>query len=87
MATRRPRQTRRDGTTPCPSTLPRGQCAPAPPRKFAYYTFNDGFGVVDSLGAAVWDATGDRVVTETNPELLDVGRTMLQMTYTDIGRR
>ena len=61
--------------------------APAPPRKFAYYTFNDGFGVVDSLGAAVWDATGDRVVTETNPELLDVGRTMLQMTYTDIGRR
>lgn len=61
--------------------------APAPPRKFAYYTFNDGFGVVDSLGAAVWDATGGRVVTETNPELLDVGRTMLQMTYTDIGRR
>ena len=61
--------------------------APAPPRKFAYYTFNEGFGVVDSLGAAIWDATGDRVVTATNPELLDVGRTMLQTTYTDIGRR
>ena len=61
--------------------------APAPPRKFAYYTFNDGFGVVDSLGAAVWDATGNQVVTATNPELLDVGRTMLQTTYTDIGRR
>ncbi len=61
--------------------------APAPPRKFAYYTFNDGFGVVDSLGTAVWDATGDQVVTSTNPELLDVGRTMLQTTYTDIGRR
>ena len=58
--------------------------APAPPRKFAYYAFNDGFGVVDSLGAAVWDATGDRVVTATNPELLDVGRTMLQTTYTEI---
>jgi hypothetical protein len=26
-------------------------------------------------------------VTETNPELLDVGRTMLQTTYVDIGRR
>ena len=49
--------------------------------------FNDGFGVVDSLGAAVWDATGDRIVTETNPELLDVGRTMLQTTYADIAAR
>lgn len=61
--------------------------APTPPRKFAYYTFNDGFGVVDASGEAVWDATADRAVTATNPELLDVGRTMLQTTYTDIGRR
>lgn len=61
--------------------------SPAPPRKFAYYTFNDGFGVVDASGGAVWDATGDRMVLDTNPELLDVGRTMLQTTYTDIGRR
>ena len=38
-------------------------------------------------GEAVWDATGGRAVTETNPELLDVGRTMLQTTYVDIGRR
>ena len=61
--------------------------SPAPPRKFAYYTFNDGFGVVDSLGAAVWDATGDRKVLETNPALFDVGRTMLQTTYADIAAR
>ena len=61
--------------------------APEPPRKFAYYTFNDGFGVVDASGEAVWDATGDRVVTATGPELLDIGRTMLQTTYADIGRR
>ena len=61
--------------------------APTPPRKFAYYTFNDGFGVVDASGEAVWDATAGRAVTATNPELLDVGRTMLQSTYTDIGRR
>lgn len=60
--------------------------APTPPRKFAYYTFNDGFGVVDASGEAVWDATAGRAVTATNPELLDVGRTMLQTTYTDIGR-
>ncbi len=61
--------------------------APTPPRKFAYYTFNDGFGVVDASGEAVLDATAGRAVTATNPELLDVGRTMLQTTYTDIGRR
>lgn len=61
--------------------------APTPPRKFAYYTFNDGFGVVGPSGAAVWDATSDKVVTATDPGLLDVGRTMLQTTYVDIGRR
>ena len=43
--------------------------------------------MVDASGEAVWDATGGRVVTETNPELLDVGRAMLQTTYVDIGRR
>lgn len=61
--------------------------APAPPRKFGYYTFNDGFGVVDSLGEAIWDATSGRTVSATNPDLLDVGRTMLQTTYTDIANR
>ncbi len=61
--------------------------APEPPRKFAYYTFNDGFGVVDASGEAIWDATSDRVVSETAPELLDVGRTMLQSTYRDMAER
>ncbi|HJC26379.1 MAG TPA: LTA synthase family protein [Candidatus Alistipes stercoravium] len=61
--------------------------APEPPRKFAYYTFNDGFGVVDASGEAIWDATSDRVVSETAPGLLDVGRTMLQSTYRDLAER
>ena len=61
--------------------------APPPPRKFAYYTFNDGFGVVDASGEAVWDATSGKAVSETSPALMDVGRTMLQTTYTDIGNR
>lgn len=61
--------------------------APAPPRKFAYYTFNDGFGVVDASGEAVWDATGGKAVSETAPGLMDIGRTMLQTTYVDIGSR
>ena len=61
--------------------------ASEPPRKFAYYTFNDGFGVVDASGEAIWDATSDRVVSETAPGLLDVGRTMLQSTYRDLAER
>ncbi|MDY5397376.1 MAG: LTA synthase family protein [Alistipes sp.] len=61
--------------------------ASEPPRKFAYYTFNDGFGVVDASGEAIWDATSDRIVSETAPGLLDVGRTMLQSTYRDLAER
>ncbi len=61
--------------------------APAPPRKFAYYTFNEGFGVVDSTGFAIWDAASGKVAEGSSAELLDIGRTMLQTTYTDIDRR
>ena len=61
--------------------------APAPPRKFAYYTFNDGFGVVDASGAVVWDATTQQTVSGDDPALLEIGRTMLQTTYVDISRR
>ncbi|WP_418992874.1 LTA synthase family protein [Alistipes sp.] len=61
--------------------------APSPPRKFGYYVFNEGFGVVDADGEAVWDATSDRELSATNPALFDVGRTLLQTTYVDIDRR
>lgn len=54
-------------------------------RKFAYYTFNEGFGVVDSEGEAVWDAASG--VAASDGDLLDVGRTMLQATYVDIANR
>ena len=61
--------------------------APAPPRKFAYYTFEEGFGVVDASGEAIWDGKSGRVLRATDPELVDIGRTMLQTTYRDIARR
>ena len=61
--------------------------APEPPRKFAYYTFNDGFGVVDASGEAIWDCAADRAVSVPSPELLDVGRTPLQTTYVHLDRR
>ena len=60
--------------------------------KFAYYTFNEGFGVVDASGEALWDAaSGVRMPADgaTPPPtgLIDIGRTMLQTTYADIARR
>lgn len=61
--------------------------APAPPRKFAYYAFEEGFGVVDASGEAIWDGKSDRVLRAADPELVDIGRTMLQTTYRDIARR
>ena len=60
-----------------------------PPRKFAYYTFNDGFGVVDATGETVYDCTAGGTILENGPDSgrLDVGKAMLQATYRDIGER
>lgn len=55
--------------------------------KFAYYTFNNGFGVVDAAGTAIWDCTSATALEASNPPLLDVGKTLLQTTYADIGNR
>lgn len=61
--------------------------AAGPPRKFAYYVFEDGFGVVDASGHVIWNLTLDRALSGDDPQLLDIGRTMLQTTYTDIANR
>lgn len=61
--------------------------APAPPRKFAYYAFDEGFGVVDETGAAVFDCVTGKELQSTAPELTDIGRTMLQTTYHDLSER
>lgn len=55
-------------------------------RSFGYYTFNNGFGVVDSLQNVVFDCTSSRVVSEppVAEELVDVGKTLLQTTYKSI---
>ena len=55
--------------------------------KFAYYTFNEGFGVVTAEGEALWDAAAGAAATETAPGLADIGRVLLQTTHEDIARR
>lgn len=56
-------------------------------RPFGYYVFNEGFGVVDASGQAIWDGAADRLHEGSDPELADLGRTLLQATYVDIARR
>lgn len=55
--------------------------------KFAYYTYNEGFGIVDEQGHSTWDATSNRTNDTATEEQLIWGRTLLQQTYLDIDRR
>lgn len=61
--------------------------APEPPRRFAYYAFDEGFGVVDARGASVFDCVTGRELRSDSPELTDIGKTMLQTTYRDLSER
>lgn len=61
--------------------------APEPPHKFAYYAFDEGFGVVDASGAAVYDCVSGRALPESLPALTEIGKTMLQTTYRDLSER
>ena len=49
---------------------------------FGYYTYNNGFGVVDAEGTTTYDCTSARIVSPSKSERAEqVGRTMLQTTY------
>lgn len=54
-------------------------------RDFGYYTFNNGFGVVESCGATIFDCTQNRVISSTrSEEQEEIGKTMLQTTFSII---
>lgn len=61
--------------------------APAPPHKFAYYAFDDGFGVVDAEDAVVFDCVTGRTLQGGSPALTEIGKTLLQTTYRDLSTR
>lgn len=55
--------------------------------RFGYYTFNNGFGVVDSLGATIYDCTADMTLLDEQDTVsarLDRGKAMLQTTFARI---
>lgn len=52
---------------------------------FGYFTFNNGFGVVDSTGATVFDCTTQRVISpDSTAWQLKAGKAILQTTYKSI---
>lgn len=59
--------------------------------RYAFYTFNNGFGFIDSTGVSVYDCTGDKVLYHTpdnqSTNRLDKGKALLQTLYDDLGKR
>jgi len=58
---------------------------------FAFYTFNNGFGFLDSTGRTVFDNEGELVLLEEVRTLgdnrVDKGKAILQTLYKDLGER
>lgn len=63
---------------------------PAYPR-FAFYTFNNGFGFIDNSGVSVYDNAADIPLLESpengSASRLDKGKAILQTLYNDLDRR
>ncbi len=59
--------------------------------EYAFYTFPNGFGFIDSTGVSVYDNESDKPLTERPSEgsdqRLDKGKVLLQTLYDDLGRR
>ncbi len=58
----------------------------APPRPWAYYGFDDGFGLVTPRGSLVWEHIPNRITSRagvTDQRDLRLGRALLQVTYQD----
>lgn len=58
---------------------------------FAFYTFNNGFSIIDDSGCSVYDNTGGRVIYQ-RPEAgserrIEYGKAILQTLYDDLGNR
>ncbi len=58
---------------------------------FAFYTFNNGFGFIDSTGVSVYDNTVEVAILEESDDQLDLrinkGKAILQTLYKDLGER
>ncbi|MBQ1253925.1 MAG: sulfatase-like hydrolase/transferase [Alistipes sp.] len=62
-------------------------------KKFAYWSFNNGFGIINDKGSVIYDCTGDKVISSesaeeaTSEELLRAGKAITQTIHNDICNR
>ena len=58
---------------------------------YAFYSFNNGFGFIDSTGISVFDNDGEKTLIETpdsgHENRLEKGKVLLQTLYDDLGNR
>ena len=51
------------------------------PYEFGYYTFNNGFGVVTERSEEIYDCNANKALCESEPSLIEAGKSILQTTY------
>ena len=55
--------------------------------KFGYYTYNEGFVMLDAEHESGWDAPSNRTTDGADEQQITLGKVLLQQTYEDIARR
>lgn len=55
--------------------------------KFAFYSYNNGFSMIDSLGSVVYDNTSKKVLDQRGENIEEKAKSFFQMMYLDLGER
>lgn len=55
--------------------------------KFAFYSYNNGFSMLDSLGSVVYDNTSNKILEQKGDDLEEKAKSFFQMMYLDLGER
>ncbi len=55
--------------------------------KFAFYSYNNGFSMLDSLGSVVYDNTSNKILEQKGEDLEEKAKSFFQMMYLDLGER
>lgn len=56
-------------------------------KEFAFYSYNNGFAMIDSLGAVVYDNNSESILLQKGENLEDKAKAFFQMMYLDLGER
>lgn len=56
-------------------------------KDFAFYSYNNGFAMMDSLGAVVYDNNSESILQQNGESLEEKAKAFFQMMYLDLGER